>query len=126
VKVGSLTVDGFLGPRQGNFTPSVTVYGQKVNAGVDSEAFARSNLQSITSGGAQAQSQPNNEPAGAKASMVTYPATSGELRYMVNQVFFVQQGIGWVVTLSSVSAPGAETGAYVTVLRQMLASFKAD
>jgi hypothetical protein len=126
VKVGSLTVDGFLGPRQGEFTPSVTVYGQKVDPGVDSDAFARANLQSVTAGGAPAQPQPNAEPAGAKASLVTYPATSGELRYNVNQVFFVQQGIGWVVTLSSPSSAGADTGAYLPVLRQMLASFKAD
>jgi hypothetical protein len=125
-KVGNLTVDAFLGPRQGDFTPSITVYGQKVAVATDSDAFTRSNMQTVFAGGAAAQAQANAEPTGAKASIVTYPATSGELKYNVNQVFFVQMGMGWVVTLSSMTAPGAETGAYVPTLRQMLASFRAE
>ncbi|MCL4535032.1 MAG: hypothetical protein M1370_07740 [Bacteroidetes bacterium] len=123
VKVGNLTADAFLGQSQSGFTPSITLYAQPVAAGVESETFALTNLQSLGAGGIQAQAQPESVPPGARAMIVKYPVSSGELRYNVTQVLFVQQGMGWVVTLST---PLADNGSGLAALRQMLASFRSE
>ncbi len=123
LKVGDMTVDAFLGPAQAGFTPSITIFAQPVPEGVSSEAFLLSNLQSLGKGGIQAKSQPESVPSGAKASMISYTAAANGLRYNVDQVVFVQNGNGWVVTLSS---PLSDSGTCVAALRQFLSSFKAD
>ncbi len=123
VKIGEMTADAFLGPTANGFTPSITVYGQKVDPGMESDSFALANLQSLGTRGIQAQAQPEAMPPGAKSIIVRYPASSEDLKYNVTQVLFVQEGIGWVFTLSTAAAEGAPE---LTALRQMLSSFKGD
>lgn len=123
IKVGNLTADAFLGQSQNGFTPSITIHAEPVAAGVGSETFALNNLQTLGASGIQAQALPESVPAGAHALIVKYPVSTGDLRYNVTQVLFVQQGMGWVVTLST---PLSDNGAALSILRQMLASFRAE
>jgi hypothetical protein len=121
--VGDRTVDAFVGPRIGNFTPNVTVFAQNVAMNVDSDAFLRSNIADLNAAGVQVQARPEAVPAGMRAQMMSYPVSSGDLRYDVTQVLFALQGKGWVVTLS---APSGETNALLPVLRGMLGSFRIE
>ncbi len=123
VKLGELTADAFIGPADSGFTPSITIYGQPVDDGVQSDTFALANLQSLGAGGVQAQAQPEAVPPGAKALIVKYPVAAGDLKYNVTQVLFVQEGTGWVVTLST---PPVDNGTALAALRQMLATFRGE